>query len=62
MKSELLCADGFMIIDSLFVGIIDSSQAIKANPAVERTIKIVADELIGLSVLVTCIKSTVHLY
>jgi len=51
-----------MIIDSLFMSIIDSSQTIKTNPAVERAIKIVADELIRFGVFVAGIVSTVHLF
>jgi hypothetical protein len=50
-----------MIIDSLLVSIINSPQTIKTNPTVERTIKVIADELIRFGMFVAGIVSTVHL-
>jgi len=60
MKSQLLRTYGFMIIDSFLMSIIDSPQTIKTNPAVERTIKVVADKLIRFGMFVAVIESTVH--
>lgn len=61
MQSELLCADGFMIVDSLFVRVINSSQTIEAYSAVQRTVKVVTNELVGLGMLIAVIEATVHI-
>lgn len=49
-----------MIGDSLAVAVVDSPQAVVADPAVEIALVVVADELVGFAVFEAVIKAMVH--
>lgn len=61
MGCELFDADGFVVGHTLLVGVVDPSQAIRTDPAVQLASIVAAQKLVGFGVFEAVSVVRVHL-
>ena len=60
LACELLDADGWVVANSSAVRTVGRAEAVVADPAVEGTLRVVADELVGSAMLRADVEGVHH--